>query len=138
MAWAFEKEANQGTKQANEHGLSRLITRHCEGERCLRRWMQDRLQEIRYQDRDRLVLWLPVGFAFGAGTTCSGRANDSALVWVILTFLALGIWLLGSLIAQRRCDQRLAKAIYTLGHCSLFATACLGGGVSGLLRAEAA
>ncbi|WP_313586993.1 hypothetical protein [Aquidulcibacter sp.] len=41
--------------------------------------MQDRLQEIRDQDRYRLVLWLPVGFAFGAGTTCSVRADDPAL-----------------------------------------------------------
>jgi hypothetical protein len=70
MAWAFEKEANQGTDQANKLGLRRLITRPCEGESDLRTWMQDRLQEIQEQDRDRLVLWLPVGFAFGAGATC--------------------------------------------------------------------
>ena len=31
MAWAFKKEANQGTEQANKRGLNRLITRHCEG-----------------------------------------------------------------------------------------------------------
>ena len=138
MAWAFEKEANQGTKQAKKRGLGGLITCHCEGERCLRRWVQDRLQEIRDQDRDRLVLWLPVGFAFGAGATCSVRADDPALVWVIFTFLALGIWLVCSLIAQRTADQRLATAIYSLGLFSLFAAACLGGGASGLLRAEAA
>jgi competence protein ComEC len=100
--------------------------------------MRDRLQEIRDQDRDRLVLWLPVGFAFGAGATCSVRADDPALVWVILTFLALGLWLVCSLIAQRSIDQRVATAIYSLGLFSLFAAACLGGGASGLLRAESA
>lgn len=138
MAWAFEKEANQGTEQAKKHGLRRLITRHCEGERCLRRWMQDRLQEIRDQDHDRLVLWLPVGFAFGAGATCSVRADDPALAWVILAFLALFAWLALSVMAQRSSDQRLAKGLYSLGLLSLFAAACLGGGASGLLRAEAA
>ncbi|WP_298230140.1 hypothetical protein, partial [Aquidulcibacter sp.] len=60
MAGASEKEANQRTEQANELGLRRLITRHREGESDLRTWMQDRLQEIRDHDRDRLVLWLPV------------------------------------------------------------------------------
>lgn len=138
MAGASEKEANQRTEQANELGLRRLITRHREGESDLRTWMQDRLQEIRDHDRDRLVLWLPVGFAFGAGATCSVRADDPAFVWVILTFLALGLWLSCSLMAQRSSDQRLAKAIYTLGLLSLFAAASLGGGASGLLRAEAA
>ncbi|MCA3695225.1 ComEC/Rec2 family competence protein [Aquidulcibacter sp.] len=138
MAWASEKEANQRTEQANELGLRRLITRHREGESDLRTWMQDRLQEIRDHDRDRLVLWLPVGFAFGAGATCSVRADDPAFVWVILTFLALGLWLSCSLMAQRSSDQRLAKAIYTLGLLGLFAAASLGGGASGLLRAEAA
>ena len=138
MAWAFKKEAIQGTKQAKVHGLGRLITRHCEGERCLSRWMQDRLQEIRDQDRDRLVLWLPVGFAFGAGATCSVRADDPAFVWVTLAFLALFAWLALSVVAQRSVDQRVAKVIYSLGLLSLFAAACLGGGASGLLRAEAA
>ena len=111
MAWAFKKEANQGTKQAKVHGLGRLITRHCEGERCLRRWMQDRLQEIRDQDRDRLVLWLPVGFAFGAGATCSVRADDPAFVWVTLAFLALFAWLLLSVMAQRSVDLPRALAL---------------------------
>lgn len=138
MAWAFEKEANQRTEQANEYGLSRLITRHGDGESYLSTWMQDRLQEIRAHDRDRLVLWLPVGFAFGAGATCSVRADDPAFVWVTLTFLALGFWLVCSLMAQRSSDQTLAKGIYTLGLLSLFAAASLGGGAAGLLRAEAA
>lgn len=138
MAWAFEKEANQKTTLATKHGLSRLITRQREGESHLRTWMQDRLQEISDQERDRLVLWLPVGFAFGAGATCSIRADDPAWLWVISTFLALGVWLLTSLVARTNARLGQSKALSIIGLLALFSAACLGGGAAGLLRADAA
>ena len=138
MAWASEKEANHRTKQAKQLGLSRLITRHREGESDLRTWMQDRLQEIADQDRDRLVLWLPVGFACGSGATCSVRADDPALAWVVSTFLALGLWFLCVVIAQKSNRISVSKGLFGLGLVALFAAACLGGGAAGLLRAEAA
>ena len=61
MAWASVKETNQRTEQTNEPGLSRLITRHRDGERYLNTWMQDRLQVIGAYERDRLVFRLPRG-----------------------------------------------------------------------------
>ncbi len=138
MAWAFEKEANQEKEPAKPLGLRRLITRPCEGESDLRTWMQDRLQEIRDQEHDRLVLWLPVGFAFGAGATCSVRADDPALIWVLLTCLALGLWFFCAVVAQKVLPIVLSKGLFGLGLMALFAAACLGGGAAGLLRAEAA
>jgi hypothetical protein len=91
MAWASVKETNQRTEQTNEPGLSRLITRHRDGERYLNTWMQDRLQVIGAYERDRLVFRLPGGGAFRAWATCLVGADHPAFVWVTLTFLAFRI-----------------------------------------------
>ena len=91
MAWASEKETNQRTEQTNQPSLSRLITRHRDGERYLNTWMQDRLQVNGAHERDRLVFRLPVEFAFRAGATFSVGADHPAFVCLTLTFLAFGI-----------------------------------------------
>lgn len=76
MAWASVKETNQRTEQTNEPGLSRLITRHRDGERYLNTWMQDRLQVIGTHERDRLVFRLPGGCLSCLGHLFGGRRSS--------------------------------------------------------------
>ncbi|GBF58372.1 ComE operon protein 3 [Candidatus Phycosocius bacilliformis] len=137
MAIASGRETNSKTGSTTRRGDGRLITRPREGESRLRIWLGDRLQNMRAQEADRLILWLPVAFAFGAGMGCSVRADDPVWAWVSLTLVALALWLGMSLGTQRLADTRIAGLLSTVGLFALLSAAFLGGGASGLLRAQA-
>ena len=99
-------------------------------------WLGERWQELAAHNSERFILWLPVGFAFGAGVTCSLRANDAALFWVISTFALLLMWLGAMVVAQRSAAPLWAMTWTALGAMALVSAAFSGGGASGLLRAK--
>jgi competence protein ComEC len=151
MVWAFDQEGtvnNTGKASEPVYGktapdLPRLDQHKSQVRIWLARiwlaqiWLAERWQEALAQNTERLVLWLPVGFAFGAGLTCSLRANDKALVWVIATFGLLLMWLMTLVLAQRIINQKWAWMCTGLAALALIGAAFSGGGAAGLLRAQA-
>lgn len=151
MVWAFDQEEevhNTGEMSEPVYGktapdLPRLdpYKSQAHGWRAdmwrARLWLAERWQEAVAQNTERLVLWLPVGFAFGAGITCSLRANDYALIWVVATFSLLMMWLLALLIAQRMSNQKWGWTLTSIAALALILAAFSGGGAAGLLRAQA-
>jgi competence protein ComEC len=103
----------------------------------MRRRLAEWVHEALSQNSERLVLWLPVGFAFGAGIGCSIRADDSASVWVLATFFLLAGWLATLIMAQRSGVSWRAWTWTALTACCLIAASFSGGGAAGLLRAKA-
>jgi competence protein ComEC len=95
------------------------------------------IQDILAQNNERLVLWLPVAFAFGAGMACSVRANDPAVVWVGACFAGLVLWLLALALAARDSHRVRAWVWVSGATAALFAAAFAGGGGAALLRAQA-
>jgi competence protein ComEC len=134
---ASQQETNQKGAAPIGHLIARLLARSRVRESRLYIKVTDWLEEIRAQDGDRLVLWLPVGFAFGAGLTCSVRADDPAGLWVGLTIVALCIWLIGIFLSQRSHKIAHSYAYGLVATLALFLASFLGGGAAGLLRAIA-
>ncbi|GIU66091.1 ComEC/Rec2 family competence protein [Candidatus Phycosocius spiralis] len=117
--------------------FARLLARSRARESRLYILFMDWLEDLRAQDSDRLVLWLPVAFAFGAGLTCSVRADDPAGLWVGLTIGALSIWLIGIFLSQRAQTHAISYTCGLIATLALLFAAFLGGGAAGLLRAMA-
>jgi competence protein ComEC len=137
MVWAFEQEevseGARGVYGKPAPDLPRPYTHKSQ----IQMWLADGWREALTQNSERLVLWLPVGFAFGAGVTCSVRADDPALIWVLATFSLLLLWLGGLVAAQRIASQTGAQIWTIVAGLSLIVAAFSGGGAAGLLRAKA-
>jgi competence protein ComEC len=103
----------------------------------MRMWLAERLQEARSQNSERVVLWLPVAFAFGAGIACSGRADDPAIVWVGLSVAGLLLWFCTLMLAARTNNIAHAWMAVTVATACLACAAFFGGGAAALLRAKA-
>jgi competence protein ComEC len=103
----------------------------------MRIWIDEHLQDVLAQNSERVVLWLPVAFAFGAGMACSIRADDNAFIWAGASFGGLILWLLALMLATR--DDNLARgwAWMSVAAVMLFGAAFFGGGGAALLRAKA-
>jgi competence protein ComEC len=141
MVWAFdpEDELDNAHSAAGpvygkpEHDLPRPIAHKTQAQL----WIGEQWQEILSQNSERLVLWLPVGFAFGAGITCSVRADDGALAWVTTTFALLVAWLTSLIFSQRSQMPSRAWLWTGIAAFALLSAAFTGGGAAGLLRAKA-
>ena len=138
MRWAFDQEETDATANAKPGATAPVLPRLDRRESRVRIWIDERVQEVLAQNSERVVLWLPVAFAFGAGVTCSVRANDGAGAWVIGTLLALASWLVALVLAQRSANFTQGWLWTALAAVILMAAAFGGGGASGLLRAKAA
>lgn len=137
MSWAFDQEDIVDERPAGYGEPARVLPRlTVQGSR-LRIWLAERVQEALAQNSERIVLWLPVAFAFGAGITCSVRADENAWIWVCMTLLALACWLATLVLAQR--SNNLTHGWWWTGVAglALMLAALSGGGASGLLRAMA-
>jgi competence protein ComEC len=133
VVWAFDQ--NEGIAGVGQS--ARPVARPRPQHSALNIWLAERWQEVLAQDSERIVLWLPVGFGFGAGLTCSLRADDPALLWTIATFALLGLWLIALILAQRASNHRCIWILTWLSAFSLLGAAFSGGGAAGLLRAQA-
>jgi competence protein ComEC len=138
VSWAFDQEEIEEQRAPRYGQTGGVLPRLASRESRLRIWWGERIQEVLSSNGERVVLWLPVAFAFGAGMTCSVRANDSALAWVIVTLVALVAWFIAIVIAQRSQNLTLGWVLATFAGLTLLSAAFLGGGASGLLRAKAA
>jgi competence protein ComEC len=103
----------------------------------IKMWAREHLQDVLAQNNERVVLWLPVAFAFGAGIACSIRADDPAFLWVGWCVLSLGIWFAGLVLASRTDHPRRIWVWTGLATLALFCAAFAGGGGAALLRAQA-
>jgi competence protein ComEC len=103
----------------------------------MRMWFSESLQDVLSQNSERVVLWLPVAFAFGAGMACSVRADDPALVWVGLAVAGLALWLALLALATRLEDVTRGWIVVGLATVCLASAAFFGGGATALLRAKA-
>ena len=97
-------------------------------------WLINLWEEVASQNKERFVLWLPVAFAFGAGVTCSVRANDRAFLWVGFCFACLFGWSAALVIAQQRKTIGWAFVWTALAALTLLSAAFSGGGAAGLLK----
>jgi competence protein ComEC len=131
VSWAFDQE--DGVVESG-----RVLPRLPMRESRVRIWQGEQLQEVLSQNSERIVLWLPVAFAFGAGITCSICADDKPATWVMATLIALGGWLGALMMAQRCFSLRLGWCWAGVAVLALMMAAFAGGGASGLLRAKAA
>jgi competence protein ComEC len=136
MVWAFDQEEGlEDTQRVYDKPACDLprLERH---KSQIRTWVVAKWEEALAQNSERLILWLPVGFAFGAGITCSVRADDPAWPWVGLTFALMALWFAGLLGAQRgKHRQSVLWAI--IAAFALLGAAFCGGGAAGLLRTKA-
>lgn len=133
MVWALDQ--NGGMKGDGQS--ARLLARPHAQHSALNILLAERWQEVLAHNSERSVLWLPVAFGFGAGLTCSLRADDPALIWTVATFALLGLWLFTLILAQRSTDQKHIWMWTSLAAVSLLGAALTGGGAAGLLRAQA-
>lgn len=137
VVWASDQENDghglgrrYGTPPANLPRLSAPLSQ-------MKLWLGEHFQTIVSQNSERLVLWLPVAFAFGAGIACSVRANDNAFIWTGLTFTSLMAWLFALIMATRGASLRRGWFWMIAASLMLFAAAAFGGGGAALLRAKA-
>jgi competence protein ComEC len=138
VVWASDQDG-QGDRLERPHAtrasiLPRLRPRHLQ----VSMETLEHLQDILAQNSERVVLWLPVAFAFGAGVTCSVQADDSPLIWVGMTFVGLVMWLAALVGAQRDVSLARGWVWMSLAAICLLGAAFGGGGGAGLLRAKAA
>jgi competence protein ComEC len=103
----------------------------------MRFWAGEHLQDVFSQNTERVVLWLPVAFAFGAGMTGSVRADDHAIAWVGMTFLGLTLWLFALVLASRETNHARGWLWMGLAAVTLLGSAFTGGSGASLLRAQA-
>jgi competence protein ComEC len=118
--------------------LSRLVWRESLFGRWTHRHLADLIEEIQHHEIERLALWLPVGFAFGAALACGLRADDPAWVWAGLTVFGLLIWLVATArVYNLKTSVRASWIGAGLGFAGLLLAAFAGGGAAGLFRADA-
>jgi competence protein ComEC len=136
LVWASDHEGNGGGDSG--YGTRpAFLPRPRQRLSQMRLWAREQAQDVLALNNERLVLWLPVAFAFGAGMACSIRADDRAVFWVGLCFAGLAAWL-GALVLAARDDNRTrAWAWVSLATAALFCAAFFGGGGAALLRAKA-
>jgi competence protein ComEC len=138
MVWAFDQDELDRNEGSPLGETARVLPRLSAHESHVSRWWAPHAQDIVASNSERVVLWLPVAFAFGAGMTCSVRANDPPLAWVAATIIALGLWLGGLVLGQRANVVWRGWIWIALATGTLLIAAFCGGGASGLLRAKAA
>jgi competence protein ComEC len=138
MVWAFDQKDEEGADRFGGYGkLAPDLPRPRSHKSQAYVWIAERAQEALSQNAERVVLWLPVAFGFGAGVTCSVRADDSPLSWVLITFALLMAWLGGLVIAQRIANLTYGWFWTILAAIALVGAGFAGGGAAGLLRAKA-
>ena len=137
MVWASDQEEAQKSWPAGYGKPARDLPRLAPQKSQMMLWLKERWQDVLAQNSERIVLWLPVGFAFGAGVTGSVRANDTPLIWVLITFGLLLSWFGSLLVAQQSTHHRRAWAWTSIAALSVIGAAFSGGGAASLLRAQA-
>jgi competence protein ComEC len=137
MATSSKQLADQVSAiDLNNDGV-RVLARRLVLRRHLRRWIATRLHDIQSKEAERTVLWLPFGFALGAGFTCSAGAADPSLGWLLATLVALILWLILLALAERQRRSMVQIILSSLAMSVLLAAATFGGGAAALLRARA-
>jgi competence protein ComEC len=137
MVWISDQELGSETGSSAYGKPMRDLPRPQAQKSQMRIWLAEQAQDVLAANSERLVLWLPVGFAFGAGVTCSVKADDPALAWVSATFVLLLVWLGGLILAQRTITPSRTWIWTSLAALALLGAGFSGGGAAGLLRAKA-
>jgi competence protein ComEC len=137
VVWAFDHEENEAQAPRPHATRDPILPRPNAIQLQAQVWWDRFVDLVVVQNNERVVLWLPVAFAFGAGVTCSVRADDPAFVWVGATGIGLLIWM-GALFALAR-DGSVGRGPMwlSLALIALMGCAFAGGGAAGLLRAQA-
>jgi competence protein ComEC len=89
-------------------------------------------------ERDRLILWAPVAFAFGAALCAGPRAGDPVAPWLWGVGLALAFWSAAQIAGSRANGRAAGRALAALAFFGLLLTGFCGGASAVLLRAQAA
>ena len=137
MVWASDQEEIDERRPAGYGKAVPILPRLNTDKSQVRLWLAERWQDALAQNSERIVLWLPVAFAFGAGITCSVRADDGAIMWVIATFALLLTWIGVLALAQHTTNMTQAWLWTCMAAIILMGAAFSGGGAAGLLRAQA-